>query len=276
VTVQAGTLAILTDGEISSSTWAKGNAGNVTVTADTLTINSQGFTQWGAGIFSQANSGSSGHAGVINVTASDIDMKDGLITSRSTGNVAAGNIVVNFSHWLRMDSSLISTTADTGNGGSITINGGELIDLQNSAFKTTVSGADSNGGDIYTAADTLVMDTGLIQANAVGGSGGNITLKLDSLIPSGNTLIKGGSTLAWQPFAASFNVIQAASQAGVSGAVNVTAPQLNLSGIIANLGGPQFDTSIIRQDYCGLDNGSSLTRKGAGGLLPKSGDQLAF
>ncbi|MFI3156198.1 MAG: hypothetical protein QX199_08565 [Methylococcaceae bacterium] len=53
-------------------------------------------------------------------------------------------------------------------------------------------------------------------------------------------------------------------------------PQLNLSGIIANLGGPQFDTTIISQDYCGLGVGSALTRKGNGGLKPKSGDQLLF
>jgi hypothetical protein len=89
-------------------------------------------------------------------------------------------------------------------------------------------------------------------------------------------LLLRGTALAWRPFLAGLNVIQAASQAGVNGEVNVTAPQLNLSGVIANLGGPQFDTGIIGQDYCGLGTDSSLTRTGAGGVKPKSGEQLLF
>ena len=214
--------------------------------------------------------------GAITVSAQDIDMKDSVISTHSTGNVSAGNVYINFSHWLTMDPSFIRTTANTGNGGMITISGGELIFLKNAGFMTTVGGADSNGGDIAISADMLLMDSGIIQANAVGGSGGNIALNLNALIPSCNMLILGGAPVNWQAFMSGFNVIQAASQAGVSGTLSVTAPQLNLSGIIANLGGPQFDTQIISQDYCGLGTGSSLTRKGAGGLKPKSGDQLPF
>ncbi len=377
--IKAGTLDILNGGVISSSTFTQGDAGNITVAADSLTIDTQGGPSNSAtGIISRANGGSSGQAGNVSVeaealnilnggvvssdtfaegnagnimintgtvgvagknyngdesyissaswggsssgrtgdvtvsarnwlhlasgghisieneanlpattamlvnpgsivvTAPDIDMKDSEITTNSTHNVAAGNIVLNFSHWLTMEPSFISTTANAGNGGSITINGGEAIYLENSGFRTTVSGANSNGGDITTKADTLVMNTGLIQANAVGGSGGNINLNLNTLIPGGSTLLLRGSTIAWRPFISGLNVIQAASQAGVSGEVNVTAPQLNLSGVIANLGGPQFDTGMVSQDYCGLGTGSSLTRTGAGGLKPKSGDQLLF
>jgi len=215
-------------------------------------------------------------AGNIVVNSADIDMEGSEITSNSAGNVTAGNIVVNFTHQLNMDSSFISTTANSGDGGKITINGGELTQLKNSGFITTVSGRESNGGDIFNKTDTLVMNSGLIQANAVSGSGGDISLNLKALIPSGNTLLLGGATLVWQPSEFGFNLIQAASQTGVSGTVNVTAPQLNLSGIIANLGNPQFDTDIISQDYCGLGTGSSLTRTGAGGLKPKSSNQLLF
>jgi large exoprotein involved in heme utilization and adhesion len=305
VAINAHAITLSSGGGITSATSAKGSAGDVTVKADTLRIDTDGLISAAAqhgsegqigdvnvqatdsiilshsGKISIENSGTAADlskiiSGSITVTAPNIDMQDSEISSNSTGNVAAGNITVNFSHWLTMDPSFISTTANTGNGGFITINGGELIYLQNSGFKTTVSGVNSNGGDIFTTADILVMDTGLIQANAIEGFGGNITLNLDSLIPSGNTLLLGGSTIAWQPFMSELNVIQAASQAGVSGTVSVTAPQLNLSGIIANLGGPQFDTGIISQDYCGLGAGSSLTRKGAGGLKPKSTDQLLF
>lgn len=308
VTVRAEALNILNGGLVSSDTFAKGKAGSVMVTAGKAAVRGESYIS--SGSWGTASSGSTGDVtvnandwlhldnggrisieneasvsamnavsidpGIITVRVPDIDMKDSEITTNSTNNIAAGKIVMNFSHWLNMDSSFITTTANIGNGGTIDIDGGELIHLQNAGFKTTVSGANSNGGDILTTARMLVMDTGLIQANAVGGSGGDITLSLDTLLPSGNTLLLGGKTIVWQPFVPGFNVIQAASQAGVSGTVSVTAPQLNLSGILANLGGPQFDTSIISQDYCELGAGSSLTRKGAGGLMPKSGDQLQF
>jgi hypothetical protein len=56
--------------------------------------------------------------------------------------------------------------------------------LQDSGISTSVKGANSNGGNINVTADLLVMNTGMIQANAVGGSGGDINLKLKALIPS--------------------------------------------------------------------------------------------
>jgi hypothetical protein len=92
-----------------------------------------------------------------------------------------------------------------------------------------------------------------------------------------DTLIKGGEErVARQPFVPGLNVIQAVSETGVSGALSVTAPQLNLSGVLANLGGPQFDSGVIEQGYCEVGTGSSLVRKGRGGLPAKGGDLLVF
>lgn len=312
VTVKAGTLNILNGGIISSSTFAQGDAGRILVAADSLNINDVFNSDKATGILSRASEYSNGQTGdiiitandslhlsggfistenlatvsavdaalinpgFISVTAANIAMTDSRMTSRSVGNIAAGKIAVNFARQLNMVSSFIRTTANTGNGGNISLNGGESIYLQNAGFTTTVSGADGNGGDIFTTAAVLAIDTGIIQANAVSGSGGDILLSLRALVPGGNSLLLGGSPVIWQPSEFGFNLIQAASQTGVSGSVNVTAPQLNLSGIIANLGGPQFDTDIISQDYCDLGAGSSLTRLGTGGLKPRSGDQLPF
>lgn len=78
--------------------------------------------------------------------------------------------------------------------------GGQLINLQNSGFLTSVSGANSNGGNINITTDYLIMQTGVIQANVVGGSGGDISLNLKALIPSYNSLFLGGNKIAWFPF----------------------------------------------------------------------------
>jgi hypothetical protein len=206
-------------------------------------------------------------AGIINVSAPNIDLKDSAITAESTGNVNAGKINLNFLHALTLDPSFISTKANTGSGGDITISGGDLIRLQNSGFLTSVSQANGHGGDINVLAHTLIMDNGVIQANAIGGSGGDINLKLQNLIPSQNQLIKGGSQIVWKPFISGFNVIQAASQNGVNGSVNVTSPQFNISGSISGFKSvialPRLENNPCLSESA---HTSSLARNGKGGI----------
>lgn len=311
VEVIAGNVGIFNSGSLSSSTFGQGHAGNIVVQADRVMIdNSSGDSQV-TGIFSEAKPGSSGQVGnisllltnrldlfhgakisienagivenpalitpgLISVSAADINLQESSMTTRSTGNIAAGDVRMQFRHQLTLDPSFISTTANTGNGGRIDILGGELISLKQSGFTTSVAGSNSNGGDIAVTADALVMDNGVIQANAVGGAGGDIRLNLKMLIPSANQLILGGAPVIWQPYEPNLNLIQAASEAGVSGTVSVTAPQLNLSGLLVNLGGPQYDQQLVSQDYCDVGEGSTLVRMGAGGLKMRSSDQSLF
>ncbi|MDD5228470.1 MAG: filamentous hemagglutinin N-terminal domain-containing protein [Methylococcales bacterium] len=288
-----------------------GKAGDIAITAKTLEIDGLRFrlgVSEPSGIYSKAEISSGGKTGNVNITANNevnlsnlgkISIENGAtpadankiasgtitvdtpninmttksqITSQSTGNIAAGNIAINFANRLNMNSSFITTEANTGDGGSIKVNGGELIYLKNSGFKTTVSGENGNGGDISAKAEMLIMDTGLIQANAKSGNGGNINLALQALIPSADTLIKGGKTVDWNTSPSTRNVIQAASQTGVSGTVTNSAPQLNLSGVLANVGNSNFDNNLISQDYCALGQGSSLTKKGKGGLPLRAKD----
>jgi large exoprotein involved in heme utilization and adhesion len=255
-------LTIQNGGQISSSTFGSGKAGNVDINAATITLNNAGIHS--ASVV--ANSSETGHIhifasdwlhlenqafisienqathatnttlhGDITITAPDIDLKNSSITTESNGNVDAGDIYINFTDKLMMDPSYIKTTANTGNGGDIHINGGKLIYLQGSAFLTSVTGANSKGGDIKVTANSLIMNNAVIQANAVGGSGGDINLNLQSLIPSQDQLIKGGAQVIWQPFIEGFNVIQAASENGVNGSINLTFPQFNISGSISGL-----------------------------------------
>ena len=281
---------------INSSTSGAGSAGNINITAPVITLDN-------ASISAEANAQSQGQTGNVNiaaskaiflsnhgkislknaaniantsniipssitVSASDITLKDSEITTAATGNVDASDININFSHWLTMDSSFIATTANTGNGGAITINGGQLIYLQDSGFLTSVSGENSNGGNINVRADYLVMDTGVIQANAVGGSGGNINLNLKALLFSQNHLTLGGHRVAWQPFVSGFNVIQAASENGVNGVINVTSPQFDISASVSGLDSSQLVMPSIDNSLCQSSAmlGSSLVRGGQGGI----------
>jgi filamentous hemagglutinin family protein len=307
VEVTAKESLILTNtAEISSSSQSEGNAGEVTVTAGKLLLDgnttnissaatsdktrdyvSTGYTgnvtvtanqsiqlHNGSEISIKSDakvpSGSEIGKSVLTVSAPDIELTDSEITSESTGTDNAGDIVVNFSHGLRMNSASISTiaTGEIGNGGDITLNGSDLIYLQNSSFLTSVSGATSNGGNINVTADALVMETGGIQANAVGGSGGDINIFLRALIPSQNNLILGGSKVDWHAYQSGLNVIQAASETGVSGSVNVNSPQFDISGSVSGLDTSDLVLPSIAQNPCqsASTRSSSLTRGSKGGI----------
>jgi filamentous hemagglutinin family protein len=280
---------------ISSSTSGAGAAGTVGVSAPLITIDN-------AEISAAAKKGSSGktgdvtvtvsknlslanqskitiqndatvanptaiEAGEIRISAPDINLKNSSITAESSQNVDAGHIKLNFSGSLMMDPSYISTAANSGNGGDITINGGNLIYLQNSGFKTSVADAKGNGGNINVTAHTLIMDNGVIQANAVGGRGGDINLNLNTLIPTQNSLIIGGVKVDWLPFQSGLNIIQAASQNGVSGNINVTSPKFNISGSLTGLNSI-FVVPTLENNPClsTVAYTSSLARHGKGGV----------
>lgn len=303
----ADTLTLKSQGNISTSTFGSGIGGSVLINAAKLYLDN-------AYVTAEAIQGSGGRTGNIGITADQsiiltnqadisieneasvvdpntiapsqlrvsaptIKLYNSEITTRSTGNVAAGNISIDFNQLFYLDPSFITTEANNGNGGSITVAGSGLIRLQDSGFITTVHGASGNGGNIDLAAGLLLMENGLIQANtsAIGGAGGGINLSLGGLLFSGDTLTVGGNIpINWRPGIFGLNVIQAAAPIGLSGTIHSSAPRLNLSGDLANLGQPQFDSSVLSADYCGLESGSSLTRSGKGGLTPKSYEWSAY
>lgn len=290
---------------ISSDTSSLGNAGDVTVKANRLTLEDNAtISSKSTGMNSSGKTGavdvevknalilknskiSMESAAVVDaegkkfepspiyVTANDISLSNSSITTESTGNGMSGAITLKFST-LYADHSFIETTAESNNGGAISLSSDFLMNLKNSGLFTTVHNDKGNGGDINVNVGLLVMDTAAIQANAESGNGGNISLKIDALIPSSNTLIKGGRQQVWQPNQLGFNLIQAASASGVNGNVNSSAPQMNLSGVLANIGNNNFDNHLVNQDYCAANKSSSLSKKGKGGLPLRAKDLQVY
>ena len=154
---------------------------------------------------------------LLSVSAPRVTLHDASITAESTGNVAASDISVRFSDRMVVDPSSISTSANDGAGGDITIAGGSgLLWLDHSQI--TTSAGTGNGGDIDISAGLLLLETGFIQANSggTGTFGGNVRIAVQGLISSGNSLAVGGLTPAtFQSNVFGFNVIQAAAPTGV-------------------------------------------------------------
>ena len=283
VIINAGNMSISDDGLVSSDSkgsFSSGKTGKIDITVtDRLELSSGSIRIKNQADQLDTKTAAQIKPGRINIRAHDIALTDSNITSESLGKVKAGDINLKFTGSLSMAPSFITTNANEGSGGAISITGGELIRLQDSEITTSVRGVTGNGGNITIGANALVMETALIQANtaALGGSGGDINLNLKALLPSGNMLILGGSQpIVWQPGTFGLNVIQAAAPSGLSGQIQSTAPQLNLSGVLANLGSPQFDSGFLNQAYCSLGAGSSLVRVGKGGLPPKGRDAWVY
>lgn len=285
-------------GVVSTNSYA-GSAGTVQLRGRTIAIDGPQ-----SGVFATSQAGSIGQTGIIDIGATEsiriggyavvgsrnletdlpgaaigatgiriaaprILLDRAQISTDATGNFGAGTISIAGGERLNMVGSEVRTTANNGDGGAITINGGAMLVMDNTELTTSVLGRTGNGGNIAINADTLLLKTGFIQANtaASNASGGTVAIDVDALVASGGTLFVGGRHP--QVFAAGvfgYNVIQAAAPTGVSGSIAITNPVLDVSGSLRSLNAQLIDSGGLGRDPCQAAAGSSLALAGRGGL----------
>ncbi|MBY0572912.1 MAG: filamentous hemagglutinin N-terminal domain-containing protein, partial [Undibacterium sp.] len=178
VTVKTSENLLLQHGaSISSSTYYKGSAGTVKVDARNLALESDAVISSEAGEFSSGQTGNISlhaaeairvdHAQVsirnlatvakpeviigtsLQLQADALQLDHADITAASSGNVSASQIQIDFGRQMRLSPSLITTSAVSGNGGSIRVTGNGALILQQSQISTSVTGVDNgNGGNI--------------------------------------------------------------------------------------------------------------------------------
>ncbi len=165
-----GTLTIMNGGQISTSTYGKGNAGNVTVEAGNITLEGPGgaFTGFDAEVAASAT----GNGGNLDIsTDGKLELLDGGIISVSTkGQGDAGRLTVNAGQVLvdRQNGSNITgfeaevASTATGDGGDMEIVVTGQLKLANGG---TISPSTYGGGD----AGTLSLDAGEIVIDRNGG-----------------------------------------------------------------------------------------------------------
>ena len=307
VSISAGNaISLAGAASISSSTESDGRAGNVVIRARSMALDASTIGAY-AGEYSSGQTGNVDIAltrslslvnassitianqayslapdsilpSELRISAPSISIIDSAITASSTGNIAASNIDIRFGEWMFVDPSSISTAAAEGNGGSISIAGSGILWLDHSQITTSVSSlSNGNGGDINLSAPFLFMNSGFIQANtsAPAAFGGNINLNVQTLIPSGNNLLIGGSSLhSFNPALSGQNVIQAAAPDGVAGEIAIASPKLDVSGSLAGIRAQVIQQDAVGRNPCDAATGSSLTVKGRGGLAPSAQDLL--
>ena len=290
-------LSLQEGASISSSTYYKGVAGTVNITSPKINLSN------GAAVRSEAGEFSSGQTGNVSLVASDLLLVDhsevsiknaasaskpekivgttlqiqagtivldhAEITAASSGNIAASQIQIDFGQQMRMRPALITTSAVSGNGGNIRVSGQGALILEQSQISTSVSGlANGNGGDIAVSTPLMVLNTGAIQANTAAAQafGGDVKIQVSNILSSGNRLRVGGAALVFDPAISQLNVIQAAAADGVSGAITLASPPLDLTASLSNLMPQVIDNRELNADFCRVSNQSSMTILGRGGL----------
>jgi filamentous hemagglutinin family protein len=189
----------------------------------------------------------SGAGGTIEIQAAQVDLSNAArITARSVGTSGAagdaGAIVIAATRSFRADNSEITTTAranDAG-GGRISIQARDQVYFLDSLVETTVEGetAGADAGDIFiplggeeaigvdpVVPKFVVVNRSVIKANAVASGAGDITIDGANVIISADSLI------------------EAHSEEGVSGEIQVSAPDADIASQVAQLPSSFVDPS---------------------------------
>jgi len=284
ITVNAGSLAILNGGLISSSTTGSGNGGDVSVNVSGVLSMDATFAHplLATGIFARTIGDSTGNGGRINVTAGALSLPANTaissatagpgtgggvrvgagsitlsgagpqISARSTGGGDAGSVTVSAVQLSMKNGAAISTEAETStaSGGNITLKVRDFLYLVNSEITTSVKGETGNGGNIAIDPQLAILNHSRIVAEAVEGHGGNITIKAGEFIPSSDS------------------IISATSQLGISGTVEIIGPQVDVNGALVVLSSELRGRAAVLREACAARSDppiSTFVEAGRGG-----------
>jgi large exoprotein involved in heme utilization and adhesion len=223
------------------------SAGNITVDAGTLSIT-------GIGQISASTQGS-GPGGNIAVTIEGTTALNdhAQITALSTGSGDAGSITVSAGRLLLNNGGAIKTEAatSTASGGNIILKVRDLAYLLRSNITTSVQGETGNGGNITVDPQLVILNHSSIRAQAKEGHGGNITINAAAFIPSVDS------------------IVDASSQLGISGTVEITGPRVDVNGALVVLSSELRSAAEVLRHSCAASAAqpqSSLVEARRGGL----------
>ena len=251
VAINANRLDIRGDlGGVGSFTSGAGRAGQVQITAKDITIQSGG----NIGSASLARTGAAGDAGDISISATNLSVHDGFITSDSVGSGRAGIVAIKAAS-LTLDDTVISSAAHgAGDAGDVSLTATTLSVTNDSAISSSTFGA-GLGGQVLITADKASLDFSQVKSRAEAGSTGR----------AGTVQIKAGQLAITNQT----DISSATLGAGGGGLVSIVAKGLILSGgsdiVSATAGSGDGGQVVIAADTFSLDASLvSSTTAGAG------------
>lgn len=239
IVVSAPLVRLTAGALIDTGTSMSGEGGNIRITAmESLTIAGR-FAHDRPSAITSGSTGAGG-GGAIVVEATTIELTEGaLITARSEGGGDAGNVMMTATDFLSTHSE-ISTEAIQADGGDITLQA-RLVNLRESTLTAEAQGVEqqgSDGGNVTIRSDFVILDHSQVQANAFGGNGGSITIAAE------DAFLADTETCADQA------CLNASSELGVAGSVEVSNPTADLSGIVTPLSQIYTQAAILLPQRC--------------------------
>jgi large exoprotein involved in heme utilization and adhesion len=245
ISVTTDTLTMGTGSQINSGTSSSGQGGNIAITArDTVSMSGTLSTGQPGGILSRTigTAADADSGGKITLTAGQsVTISNGAaVSASSTGPGNAGNISINAGQQFEMHDSSITTQATKASGGNIDIQAVDRIRLVNSPISTSVKSGPGSGGNITIDPNVVVLQNSPITAQADRGAGGNITITTPLFL------------------ADSTSPVSASSQFGRNGTVTIQSPTSNLSESLGTLPSePSQAYSLLTQRCAALANGQT-------------------
>jgi len=178
INVTTNRLQMTNGAQFTTSSFGAGNAGNIVLNVtDSANLNSL------SRLNSSTENNAEGQGGNLQFTARNLTVTGGAeLSSRSLGIGDAGNITLTIAERLSLDDGSISTNARSNSGGSIQIDAGSVVLMNDSDINTFVSEGQDTSGNITVIADAVVaLDDSDILAFAVQGRGGAIDLSETTL-----------------------------------------------------------------------------------------------
>ena len=281
LTINTRKVEVRDGGRIDVATFASGNAGGLTINASEsveVSGKAQGFINpsqiiSSANILDEATRNffflpevPSGASGDVTINTPRLRIADeAQVTVRNDGTGNAGNLLVNADSIFLDDQGGITAATASGEGGNITLNVQDILQLRRNSQISAEAGGTGNGGNIDINAKFVVAvpeENSDIIANAVEGRGGNIRIATQGIfgLESRDSLTP-------------LSDITASSEFGVDGIIEINRPEVDPTKELVEFPEEPINVArLIDQNLCAAGQGSEFTVTSRGGL-PDSPNQ---
>ncbi|OLT59501.1 hypothetical protein BJP37_11125 [Moorena bouillonii PNG] len=201
LSITTGQLIVCDGAVVSALTFGEGNAGNLTVDADSTVqvIGTKSDGQFPSGLFTTTFG--TGNGGELNITTGELIVSDGAQVGAGTfGEGNSGNLTVDADSRVqvigtsasgRIVSGLFTVTEGTGNAGELSINTGKLM-VSDGADVSAATFGIGNGGNLTVDASSTVQ---VIGTSANGEFSSLLTTQTEGTGKAGNLKITTGELM---------------------------------------------------------------------------------
>ncbi|MFB2919913.1 filamentous hemagglutinin N-terminal domain-containing protein [Aerosakkonema funiforme] len=202
----------------------------------------------------------SGDSGDVTINTNQLRVTDGAqITVRNDGTGKAGTIGLNARSIFLDNSSGITASTTSGNGGNIELQASNLLLMRRNSLISATSSSAGDGGNISTNSALLVAfpnENSDIRADSIDRRGGNVTINSSAIL---------GIEFRTQNTPAS-DITATGANSELSGTVTINSQIVDPTSGLVDLPDNLVDPSTLIARACPADRGDSFTVTGRGGL----------